>query len=53
MGPFRIIKLRVIIVLNKILKIEIFWGNEVLKLYFYWVVVLFCYVCVKKEEIKF
>ena len=31
---FSIIKLGVIIVLNKILKIEIFWGHEVLKLYF-------------------
>ena len=29
-----IIKLRVIIVLNKILKIEIFGGHEVLKLHF-------------------
>ena len=30
------IKLRVIIVLDKILKIEIFGGHEVLKLYFVW-----------------
>ena len=33
-GPFLIIKLRVIIVSNKILKIEIFLGHEILKLYF-------------------
>ena len=33
-GLFLIIKLRVIIVQNKILKIEIFWGNEVLSCIF-------------------
>ena len=33
-GDFLIIKIRVKIGLKKILEIEIFWGHEVLKLYF-------------------
>ena len=33
-GIFLIIEVRVIFVVDKILKIEIFWGHEVLKLYF-------------------
>ena len=35
-GPFLILKSRVTFTVKTFLKIEIFWGHEVLKLYFQW-----------------